>query len=65
MLFQKLGNALGSQIKIQINIKMEKIDDVPQAAGLRDLYIPLIWLNDDYKEGINNPEVIKKVKDFL
>ena len=44
---------------------MEKIDDVPQAAGLRDLYIPLIWLNDDYKEGINNPEVIKKVKDFL
>jgi len=42
----KLGTALRAQARSQINIQMNKVDDVPAARGVRDIVFPFVWFSD-------------------
>ncbi len=32
--------------RVQINIQMTKIDEMPQTANLTDMLIPVVWFED-------------------
>ena len=41
-----MGTALRAQARSQINIQMNKVDDVPAARGVRDIVFPFVWFSD-------------------
>ena len=41
-----MGTALRAQARSQINIQMNKVDDVPVARGVRDIVFPFVWFSD-------------------
>ncbi len=43
---QKLGIPMQAKGRVQINIQMARIAEIPQAAKLANVLIPVIWFED-------------------
>ena len=58
---QILGNSLRASIKSQVNLKMEKVEGIKRAEGLRDLIMPLVWFKEEVA-GIEDEEAMAAIR---
>ncbi|ODM93432.1 Scavenger receptor class B member 1, partial [Orchesella cincta] len=72
----KLGLAMQAKARLQINIQMKKVAEIPQTANLSDLLVPIIWIEDGIEElppvvlglirqAINMPEVAEAALSYV
>ncbi|XP_035713414.1 scavenger receptor class B member 1 isoform X2 [Folsomia candida] len=72
----KLGLAMQAKGRVQINIQMSKVDEIPQTANLTDLLIPIVWFEDGIeqlppvvlgllRQAISMPEVAEAALSYI
>lgn len=72
----KLGVIMGVKARVQINVQMTKVPEIPQGANLTDGLVPVLWFEDGFDElpsdvvGVINqaltiPEVAVTVLSYL
>jgi hypothetical protein len=67
----KLGLAMQAKARMQINIQMNRVEEIPQTANLTNILIPVVWFEDGIddlppvvtsliRQAIDLPEVAEK-----
>lgn len=46
LLLQKLGIAMQAKGRVQINVQMSQVKQIPQTANLSNVLVPILWFED-------------------
>jgi hypothetical protein len=72
----KLGLAMQAKGRVQINIQMTVVDEIPQTSNLTNMLIPVVWFEDGIdklppvvlgliRQAINMPEVAEAALSYI